>query len=78
MPINYETNEITGLRDASVIYEGDPDEKIIELEVFKHFMVMIVEKHGQRQLKSLNLRTEKVSTHFFDSSDELCPINNNI
>ena len=78
LPVKDGADEVTGLRDVTTLYTCAEDEQIIELEVLKHYMGMIVEKSGQRQLKLINLRTDKVSTHYFDSHDEVCPINHHL
>ena len=56
------------------IYEAQDDEEVLEFEVFKNYLCMIVEKNGQRQLKSISLKTDKVATHYFDSKEEVCPV----
>ena len=46
---------VTGLSDHTTIYEAEDDEQVLEFEVFKNYITMIVEKNGQRQLKSISL-----------------------
>ena len=41
-------------------------------------MAVLTEKDGQRQLKNVNLRTDKVSTHYFDSASEVSPASGQI
>ena len=41
-------------------------------------MAILTEKDGQRQLKNVNLRTDKISTHYFDSAGEVSPANGEI
>jgi len=51
---------------------------VLEFEVFKNYIALIVEKHGQRQLKTISLKTNKVHSHYFDSVDEVCPVNGEV
>lgn len=60
------------------IFEPEDDEKVLEFEVFKNYLSLIVEKDGQRQLKSISLKTDKVTTHYFDSAEEVCPVQGEI
>ena len=69
---------LTGHKDIVTIYEPEDDEKVIEFEVFQNYLSMIVEKDGQRQLKSVSLKTDKITTHFFDSPEEVCPVQGEI
>ena len=69
---------VTGLSDQTTIYETEEDEHIREFEVFKNYITLIVEKNGQRQLKSISLKTNNVSTHYFDSPGEVCPANGEV
>ena len=39
-------NPVTGLRDQVTIYEAEDDEHVLEFEVFKNYIAMIVEKNG--------------------------------
>ena len=48
------------------LYYDSKDTKLLETEVFEHYMALIVEQSGQRQLKTINLRTGKTSVHYFD------------
>ena len=46
---------------------GGDDMKILEVEVFKDFMAVLAEESGQRQLKIVNLKTNKTTgVHYFD------------
>ena len=73
-----EKHPLTGLKDQTTLYEAEDDEQIIEFEVFKNYVSLIVEKHGQRQLKSISLKTGKVHSHYFDTVDEVCPVNGEV
>ena len=39
---------VTGLSDQTTIYEAEEDEQVLEFEVFKNYVTMIVERNGQR------------------------------
>jgi len=39
--------------------------------VFKNYLAILVEKNQTRQLKCINLKTNKLSTHYFDSAFEI-------
>jgi 16S rRNA G527 N7-methylase RsmG len=44
---------------------------VLQCEVFKNYMAILIEKNRKRQLKTVNLRSDKVSTHYFDSLVEV-------
>ncbi len=48
MTVEGSQNPVTGLIESKTIYESGDSENIIEFEVFKNYMAMIVEKDGQR------------------------------
>ena len=78
MTIHEGANPSTGLSEVQTIYQSSESERIIEFEVFKNYMAILTEKDGQRQLKNVNLRTDKVSTHYFDSAGEVSPASGEI
>ena len=41
-----EKDPVTGLSDQTTIYEAEEDEQVLEFEVFKNYITMIVEKNG--------------------------------
>ncbi|TNV73246.1 hypothetical protein FGO68_gene9908 [Halteria grandinella] len=55
------------------LVESSPDDKIIDFEVFKHYMAILQEKNYIRQLKVINLKTQRESIHLFDSPQEVNP-----
>ena len=66
-----DSDSSTGIANVETVYSPTPDEIVYGVEVFKHYMVVLVDKNKQRQLKCINLRTNKLSTHFFDSPLEV-------
>ena len=78
LPMSLGENPTTGLIEAKTIYETSENENVLELEVFKNYMAILVEKDGQRQIKSVNLKTDNISTHYFDSPVEVCPANGQV
>lgn len=39
-------NSLTGLKEAVTIYEAEDGENVLEFEVFKNYLAMVVEKNG--------------------------------
>lgn len=66
-------DEVTGLATVETIYEPESNETVQGVEVFQHYMAVLIEKNKQRQLKTVNLRTLKQTTHYFDSNFEVNP-----
>lgn len=64
-------SQATGLALVETVYEPSDSESVQGIEVFKHYMALIVEKNKQRQLKAVNLKTGKINTHYFDSQYEV-------
>ena len=73
-----ELDSLTGIQTSKIIYEAEEGENVLEFEVFKNYLAMIVERQGQRQLRTISLKTESVSTHYFDSAGEVCPVNGDV
>ena len=48
LPINLEKNPTTGLTEIKTLYETGEFENVIDIEVFKNYMAILVEKDGQR------------------------------
>lgn len=51
----------------------NPDLKIISWEVFKHYLAVVQERNGLREIKTVNLKTMKEYVHMCDSEVELNP-----
>jgi protease II len=66
MPVR---DEVTGLSET--FYDPKESEVVYGVEVFRNFMAVVVEKDGRRILRSVNLKTSKVHTHYFDSQFEV-------
>eukprot|EP00347_Sterkiella_histriomuscorum_P005460 403356529 len=66
------------IKTSKTLIESKEDEKILGYEVFKHYMAVIEEKNQLRQMKIVNLKTERISTHLFDSEKELNPADGQI
>ena len=72
MPLN-PIDEITGLATQQLVFEPTPNEIVIQAEVFKNYIAIITEKNKERHLKTVNLKTGTISTHYFDSVQEVNP-----
>ena len=63
---------------SKTIYEAKDSENVLQFEVFKNYLALVVEHMGQRQLKTVSLKTDAISTHYFDSPGEVCPTNGDV
>lgn len=68
-----ENDSSTGIATFETVYNPDSNEIVHGVEVFKNYMAILVEKNQTRQLKCISLRTNKVTTHYFDSAFEVNP-----
>lgn len=69
-------NQVTGLSET--FYDPDKSEVVYGVEVFRNFMAVLVEKNGRRLLRSISLKTGKVTTHYFDSAFEVNAVDSQI
>ena len=55
------------------VIEPDSSVKIIEFEVFKHYLAVVQERNGLREIRTVNLKTMREYVHMCDSEVELNP-----
>jgi protease II len=60
-------------KNILTVVEADHMVKIIQFEVFKNYLAIIQERNGIRELKTVNLMTQKQYVHQFDQPPELSP-----
>lgn len=57
-------------KNITTLVEADFTVKIINFNVFKNYLTILQERNGIRELKVINLLTEKQHIHYFDQAPE--------
>lgn len=67
---NAEDKDLLLPKNITTLVEADFNVKIIEFEVFKNYLTILQERNGIRELKVVNLLTQKQHIHYFDQAPE--------